>query len=99
MVDWQLESKAFGLDDATFANLLRQWRAPVPFDPARGLPPSSRLCAIVTNVDGKVVAGTVVSIGTDEYQDIPIDKVEVANADTQIRAHADVCACIDGPRC
>ncbi len=99
MLDWQLESTGFDLDARASAQLLRRWRVPAPFEPAQSLAPGSRLCALVTNVDGKVVAGVVASIGADEYQDIPIDQVEVVNGDTQTRSHADVCACIGGSRC
>ena len=99
MLDWQLESTALDLAPRVSAELLRQWRAPAPFDPPQGLPPGARLCALVTSIDGKVVAGVATSIGADEYQDIPIDKVEVVNANAHIRAHVDICACIGGSRC
>ena len=71
--EWQLETRALGLNEQSTAILMQRWRNPktVEFDDI-DMGPGQVICAVVTNVDGVPIAGVVGSIFREEYIDLPL---------------------------
>lgn len=71
--EWQIETRALGYSDQVSAILMQRWRNPKLLEvDNNNIVPGQVICAVVTNVDGKPMAGVVGSIGRQEYIDLPL---------------------------
>ncbi len=98
--EWQLEAQALGLGEQVIAILMKRWRNPKLLTTV-ALGPDEIICALVSNVERKViVAGVVGTIERQEYIDLPLGDIEndVAKVhnNTDGNPGSNVCNWLDG---
>lgn len=98
--EWQIEAQALGLNEQVIAILMKRWRNPKVLATA-ALGPDEIICALVSNVERKViVAGVVGTIERQEYIDLPLgdiqhDVAKVSN-NSDSNPGSNVCDWLDG---
>lgn len=74
LTNWRLEAEAIGFTGPALATLVLRWRNPRAMILQSDTGPDDVMCALVSNVDrNRFMAGVVVTLGRDEYIDIPLE--------------------------
>ncbi|MCP4768940.1 MAG: hypothetical protein GY875_22100 [Gammaproteobacteria bacterium] len=70
--EWRLEAAATKVDPTSLAKMMLRWRNPKELMLEQDLVENDVICALITNIDKKILYGAVEIIGPEEYVDISL---------------------------
>ncbi len=73
--EWRLELISRNYDPESRANMMLRWRNPRLLQPDPEITEGDVVCALVANIDNKVISAAVETIGRANYVDIPLGEL------------------------
>jgi len=73
--EWRLEAAAEKVDPTSLARMMLRWRNPKELGLERDIAENDVVCALITNIDKKILSGAVEIIGAEEYVDISLGEL------------------------